>query len=165
MEMIDQPPIWEDGKYHFKYCLKFRIASARSQELKDYLDQLGLSMGQDVRLSPENDRIFDYANRINPQVVGNVFLSFKLKSKAMLFKLSWEECEPSQLNVIIPLIRRVMPNIIANEILGVQPMTGPPSRIFPCVKNSSGAEPSSIQDEVRPGEPSEPGKDAPLVDS
>ena len=27
--------------------------------------------------------------------------------------------------VILPVIRRVMPTVIANEIVGVQPMTGP----------------------------------------
>ena len=31
--------------------------------------------------------------------------------------------------VILPVIRRVMPTVIANEILGVQPMTGPVSQI------------------------------------
>ena len=32
--------------------------------------------------------------------------------------------------VILPVLRRVMPQIIANEILGVQPMNGPPAQIF-----------------------------------
>lgn len=32
--------------------------------------------------------------------------------------------------VIIPIIRRVMPNIIAQDIIGVSPMTGPISDIF-----------------------------------
>ena len=31
--------------------------------------------------------------------------------------------------VILPVIRRVMPTVIANEIIGVQPMTGPVSQI------------------------------------
>src|ERR1700730_10944518 len=31
--------------------------------------------------------------------------------------------------VILPIIRRVLPNIIANEIVGVQPMQGPVSQI------------------------------------
>ena len=30
--------------------------------------------------------------------------------------------------VILPVIRRVMPTVIANEIVGVQPMTGPVDR-------------------------------------
>ena len=36
-----------------------------------------------------------------------------------------------QLNpVLIPLIRRVMPNLIAQDIIGVSPMTGPAAQIF-----------------------------------
>ena len=31
--------------------------------------------------------------------------------------------------VILPVIRRVMPTVIANEIIGVQPMTGPVGQI------------------------------------
>ena len=31
--------------------------------------------------------------------------------------------------VILPVIRRVMPTVIANEIIGVQPMAGPVSQI------------------------------------
>ena len=31
--------------------------------------------------------------------------------------------------VILPIIRRVMPTVIANEIIGVQPMTGPVAQI------------------------------------
>ena len=31
--------------------------------------------------------------------------------------------------VILPFIRRVMPTVIANEIVGVQPMTGPVGQI------------------------------------
>ena len=31
--------------------------------------------------------------------------------------------------VMLPLIRRVMPTVIANEIMGVQPMTGPVGQI------------------------------------
>lgn len=32
--------------------------------------------------------------------------------------------------VILPVIRRVMPTLIANDIIGVQPMTGPGSMIY-----------------------------------
>jgi len=31
--------------------------------------------------------------------------------------------------VMLPLIRRVMPSVIANELVGVQPMTGPVGQI------------------------------------
>lgn len=33
-------------------------------------------------------------------------------------------------NVIIPMIRRTLPSMIANDIVGVQPMTGPTGMIF-----------------------------------
>jgi Major capsid protein Gp23 len=32
--------------------------------------------------------------------------------------------------VILPVIRRVLPTVIANDIIGVQPMTGPTGQIF-----------------------------------
>jgi hypothetical protein len=38
--------------------------------------------------------------------------------------------------VILPVIRRVMPTVIANEIVGVQPMTGPVGQIH---KTSGGS--------------------------
>lgn len=50
----------------------------------------------------------------------NIFEGFEPVSDA--------ESEPP-MNVILPIIRRVMPTIIANEIIGVQPMTGPTSQI------------------------------------
>lgn len=33
-------------------------------------------------------------------------------------------------SVLLPMIRRVMPTIIANDIIGVSPMTGPAGNIF-----------------------------------
>lgn len=33
-------------------------------------------------------------------------------------------------SVLLPIIRRVMPTLIANDIIGVAPMTGPVSNIF-----------------------------------
>lgn len=32
--------------------------------------------------------------------------------------------------IVLPLIRKVMPSVIANEIIGVQPMTGPTAQIM-----------------------------------
>lgn len=40
-----------------------------------------------------------------------------------------EACGPDFAKVIIPVIRRVMPSIIAQDIIGVQPMTGPVDQI------------------------------------
>ncbi len=38
--------------------------------------------------------------------------------------------------VILPVIRRVMPTVIANELVGVQPMTGPVGQIHTCYAGS-----------------------------
>jgi S-ribosylhomocysteine lyase LuxS involved in autoinducer biosynthesis len=37
---------------------------------------------------------------------------------------------PQQVQVLLPIIRRTMPSIIANDIIGVQPMTGPTGLIY-----------------------------------
>ena len=37
---------------------------------------------------------------------------------------------PATVSVLLPFIRRVMPNIIANDILGVSPMTVPTAGLF-----------------------------------
>jgi hypothetical protein len=44
-----------------------------------------------------------------------------------------EDIDTSKINlnkVILPVIRQVMPNLIANQIIGVQPMNGPVGNIF-----------------------------------
>ena len=33
-------------------------------------------------------------------------------------------------NINIPFIRKILPGLIANEIIGVQPMSGPAGKIF-----------------------------------
>lgn len=44
---------------------------------------------------------------------------------------SYEEaCGPEFAKVILPIIRRVIPTIIAQDIIGVSPMTGPVADIF-----------------------------------
>jgi hypothetical protein len=37
---------------------------------------------------------------------------------------------PATVSVLLPIIRRTLPNIIANDIIGVSPMTGPTAGIF-----------------------------------
>jgi hypothetical protein len=58
------------------------------------------------------------------------FISFRIKKQAMLFKIVWIPCDPPSPSVVLPIIRRVMPSIIAQDIIGVSPMTGPVSDIF-----------------------------------
>ena len=47
-------------------------------------------------------------------------------------------------NVLLPLIRRVMPTIIANSIIGVSPMTGPPVSVFDMIGFSSPVEMTKV---------------------
>lgn len=68
----------------------------------------------------------DYTN-------GNVvYLSDE--ADAIAFKMWAEHAElmtPEELNeVLIPIIRRVMPSLLAYDLCGVQPMTGPTGQIF-----------------------------------
>ena len=44
----------------------------------------------------------------------------------------WKTIKPvhDEWNVYLPLVRRVFPEIIAAELVSVQPMTGPSSQIF-----------------------------------
>jgi hypothetical protein len=54
--------------------------------------------------------------------------------------------------VILPVIRRVMPTVIANEIVGVQPMAGPVSQIHTLrVKYNSANDALGVQATVNPG--------------
>ena len=51
--------------------------------------------------------------------------------------------------VILPVIRRVMPTVIANELVGVQPMTGPVGQIHTLrVRYSEGAAGVAAGDEA-----------------
>ena len=59
----------------------------------------------------------------------------------------------AQLNkVILPVLRRVMPTVIANEIVGVQPMQGPIAQIHTLrVKYNANADHAGTQLQVNPG--------------
>ena len=57
-------------------------------------------------------------------------LIFSSENDMTLYLLTWTEEVTYPKSVILPIIRRVMPTVIANEILGVQPMTGPVGSIF-----------------------------------
>jgi Major capsid protein Gp23 len=40
--------------------------------------------------------------------------------------------------ILIPMIRKTLPSMIANDIVGIQPMTGPSGSIFSMKPNYSG---------------------------
>lgn len=50
---------------------------------------------------------------------------FELEEDAIAYNLTWCESVYTHPKVIIPLLRRVIPTIIAYDILGVSPLTAP----------------------------------------
>lgn len=75
-------------------------------------------------LSPKQARIFD----VVVENAKNEFVS-NMKRTALFENASAAATSTGNIatlnRVILPIIRRVMPNVIANEIIGVQPMQGP----------------------------------------
>ena len=58
-------------------------------------------------------------------------IRFSMQEDQVAYLLRWTEDLPANISqILIPLIRRVMPSIIANDIIGVSPMTGPVGQIF-----------------------------------
>jgi hypothetical protein len=78
------------------------------------------------------ERILSNTRRYLASNGENTIVKFVDKNHAMRLKLMWQECElPVSLDsVIIPAIRRVMPRVIAEDIIGVSPMQAPASDIF-----------------------------------
>lgn len=54
-------------------------------------------------------------------------IHFTYEEDLVLYLLTFDEVDVNK--VILPVIRRVMPTLIANEIIGVQPMNGPTAHI------------------------------------
>ena len=76
------------------------------------------------------------------------FLSEGLASGAFPDKQGGAKFDP----ILISLVRRAMPNLIAYDICGVQPMTGPTGLIFAMrSKRGSGSGSETFYDEVTPG--------------
>lgn len=91
--------------------------SAYSTEFsQEFLDWASASLEGEYKIIPKDD---------------GIKLVFVSEDDMTSYLLSWTE-EPSyHLNkVILPIVRRVMPNIIAQDIIGVQPMTAPSASIF-----------------------------------
>lgn len=59
-----------------------------------------------------------------------VNLIFDREHDAVAYELAWQEPWTAINTVMLNTIRRVMPTIIANDIIGVSPMTGPVTQIF-----------------------------------
>lgn len=110
---------------HFKEGLEFALKRSQSGDLRRLLKGWGLKAERDYVLSAtvdyEQTWLESCYNRDYP--VQHV-LSFKDPSKATLFKLSWQECAPAFKPISLKFVRRVMPRLIAQDIVGVQPMQG-----------------------------------------
>ncbi len=92
-------------------------------------------------------------NRIDAEIVGQeVAVAFSNLNHALLFKLrmgAWEDSIPvipKYDPVILGLIRRTMPTLIAQDIIGVQPMTGPVGLIH--ALRARYANPSEAEEEL-----------------
>jgi hypothetical protein len=88
-----------------------------------FLAKQGIRRGKDYRRVDANPR------HLGPNYEWNDRFVFRLDRHAIAFRMwlpSTPKSLPSTLNkIILPMIRRVMPGIIAADICGVQPMTGP----------------------------------------
>jgi len=77
-------------------------------------------------LSPKQARVLD-------KVLENTRKDFVIRQKILMENASAAAVTSGNIavlnKVILPIIRRVLPNVIANEIVGVQPMQGPVSQI------------------------------------
>ena len=84
----------------------------------------------------------------NEVMASQNFLSEGLASGAFPDKSGVAKFDP----ILISLVRRSMPNLIAYDICGVQPMTGPTGLIFAMrSKRGSGSGSETFYDEVTPG--------------
>jgi hypothetical protein len=111
LELNRSRPAYKGRTHHYRYGFEFYIDAGRIGDLETILS--GMNFG---------------SHRFTNNRLGKSFLSFRYKKDAMLFKIVWVPCDYN-LSVIIPLVRRVMPALLAQDIIGVQPMTGPVASI------------------------------------
>lgn len=140
MELDQSQPPYAGRQKHYVYGMKFYLTPSRQAELETILKTFEITK---YRLTPGTN-VFgsDYA--------AQAFISFRIKKQAMLFKLVWTPCEAPDMREILPAIRRVMPKVIAHDILGVQPMTGPTSQVFSLRSRYRSTAPASTPPSVSP---------------
>jgi hypothetical protein len=92
-----------------------------SQTKKMLCEGKDLTHNQDGTVNPTKKKVME-------TVLENTYRELKLMENATAGATN--SANVATLNkVILPVIRRVMPTVIANEIIGVQPMTGPVAQI------------------------------------
>ena len=105
------------------YCHHFIYETTKMVDFKEYVKMIK------VAFPKKSFRIVcNSEGEVDPSFWQRRFC-FKEESYSTLFRLIFADQYPigvSPLNrVILPVIRRVMPTIIANQIIGVSPMTAP----------------------------------------
>jgi len=85
-----------------------------------------------IKLKIVGAQFFSKKKHSLPYAYKHLQIKIKNKNDIALFLMFFSDYifEPRDHNVILPIIRRMMPSIIASEICGVQPMTGPTGSIF-----------------------------------
>lgn len=100
----DNPP-WRGGLNHFRHGFEFSIKPSRFNEMIELIEEMGLVQKQDYRFNHADSRFKDPENiQLNQEIPILSLLSFRSKRNALRFKLSWEECAPSQ----SPIIKRMV---------------------------------------------------------
>ena len=124
MEMIDDLPKWAQGTDHYDYRILLGMNIEREPELDQYLASCQGLYRKSFRTIKDIEATQILYSDEPYWFRENLVLSFKLSDDLLLFKLTWQECEINETAALVSLIRKTVPTLIANQIIGVQPMSG-----------------------------------------
>lgn len=113
MKFRNDNPAWQGGLKHFRHTLQFHIKPDRFNEMVEMLegDGLGLVAKRDYRFKYSDERFADFEEiQLNHTVPVQALLSFRSKKKALLFKLSWQECEMVDQPILKQMLWKIMPS-------------------------------------------------------
>lgn len=121
LKLDQSKPKWQGKLFHFKTGFEFHLLKSRQSDLETLLKTWQMTEGEDYRLTLQHGYLH---TALSSYLAAKAFISFRRKRQAALFKFSWDPCDSNtDWKVVLPIIRRVMPSVIAQEIIGVQPMT------------------------------------------
>lgn len=115
--MLDQitwdqtKPHWRGRLRHFKNGLTLFVNTDRIKDLETWLATWGIPEGDGFRLTFGKN---DFPSMMPHRAT----LSFRKKSHAALFKLSWVPCEAPDMGQL----GKMLSNLMAQQIISVQPM-------------------------------------------
>lgn len=135
------------GPVHWGHVVRLYCKQERLEELHTFLDDV---VGENRwRVSTPWDYVAEVLRKSDDSATGYMEVyraqrrtdriptrvKFLDQNHAMRVKLMWDECNQppgfdTPPSVLISLVRNVMPQVMANNIIGVQPMTGPTSSIY-----------------------------------